>query len=123
MERRRWDRRDVRLTCYVATDGSGAHRVTGVSENISRRGILLRLHEEALAPDSIAVGGSATVDVELPAEHALAPRCMHCEGRVVRIASHNAEVEIAVRVDTMQFRTLGAEVLPFLIEGATHYIM
>lgn len=104
MERRRGDRREVRLTCYVGSPEMGVGRLTGVSENISRTGMLLTVPDCATLPESIEVGHATTVEVPLPVEHDLGPRSMHCEAKVVRIASLDEQIHIALRFKSRRFR-------------------
>ena len=123
MERRRDDRRDVRLTCYVGSPEMGVSRLTGISENISRSGMLLVVADCATLPQSIEVGNAATVEVPLPVEHDLGPRSMHCEAKVVRIASSDEQVHIALRFKSRGFRALERGSGPLTPASTPGYLM
>lgn len=123
MERRKRDRSDLKLVCHIGSPELGGQRLTGVSKNISRNGVLLRLRNGEVPPESIEVGRAATVELELPTDHPLEPRCIRCEGEVVRIASRNGGVEIAVQFSNMQFRTLTAALSDYRISMMPKYVM
>lgn len=109
--------------CYVQAPEIGAHQLVGISENISRSGILLTLKEDSSLADSIAVGLSATVEVELPAEHSLGPKCIRGEGRVVRVTCQDDEIQVAMRFRNLQFRNLGSGNALLAIEPTARYLM
>ena len=125
MERRKSDRRDVKLACRVASPALGGYRWHGTSENISRSGMLLSLEQNQLPVQWIEVGLPATVEVELPVEHTLGARCIHCEGRVVRVANEDEELQIAVRFSNMSFRDLRRAALSYVVsvEVPQKYLM
>ena len=123
MERRKRDRRDLKLICHFSSPGLGDHRLIGVSENISRNGMLLRLPEQNVTPDYVRVGRNVVVEVELPTEHSLAPRCMHCEGRVVRISNSDDNVEVALRFSSLEFRNLMQGLDAFGADTVSEYVM
>ena len=123
MERRKRDRSDLKLVCHIGSPTLGGERLTAVSENISRNGVLLRLDNRGIPPKSIEVGRTATVEMELPTEPPLEPRCIRCEGEVVRICSRNGEVEIAMQFNNVEFRALTKALSSYRIERMPKYVM
>ena len=102
MEQRSYPRFDVNAVCYLC--GLGHALSQGVTENISRGGLLLRL-ESRHAPIALPrIGDVVTVDVELPANHNFGQKYLRCRGSVVRIASaRQSPARIALSVSQMEF--------------------
>jgi hypothetical protein len=49
-----------------------------------------------------------TVEIELPANHGFAPKCIHCQGSVLRISEAGQEPRrVALNINYMQFRNIG----------------
>jgi hypothetical protein len=83
MDRRVHDRTKVQLSCSLTTPGDNPGPIVGVTENISRGGVLIRWTAQ---PDTIPLPNSGTylaVAVKLP----LGPRYLRCSGRVVRVST------------------------------------
>jgi len=74
-------------------------------ENISRTGLLLAWRGESGPAPLPVVGQVVTVEVELPANHAFNPKCIHCQGSVARLALEDRDCpRVAVRLNYMDFR-------------------
>ncbi len=95
---------EIKLRCHVTSPaiwGQG----TIYTENISRSGMLMawRNGDKPLALP--AVGQILTIEVELPAHHGFGPKCIHCQGTVLRVTeAGEGEARIALRVNYMDFR-------------------
>lgn len=78
-------------------------RYVGVTENISRVGVLILWDQEkAVLPQ---VGELLTVDLELPVNHTFGRKCMHCETTAVQVSpGENGAVRVALNIDRMEFR-------------------
>ena len=85
--------------------------------------MLLSVQCSELSSQWIRVGLPATVEVELPVEHTLGARCIHCEGRVVRVDSDKEEVQIALRFNNMSFRDARQPLPNYSLEVAHKYVM
>jgi hypothetical protein len=105
MNRRDSARMEVRLKCHVTSPLSWPPRVTGVTENISRSGILMLWQSEEPGASLPRIGEQVTVDIELPANHGFGQKCIHCQATVVRVTpvEKNA-ARVALNVNYMQFR-------------------
>lgn len=87
MNRRTKDRLDLQLLCRVGAEKvlskpSGATHSLGLTENLSRSGLLMRWLDAVALPD---VGTDLTVDIDLPVDASFGPRVMRCQATVVRI--------------------------------------
>ncbi len=81
---RRGVRYEVRLSCQVSSPGKVFADLTGVTQNMSRSGLLLELEQDESAARLPEVGQAARILLELP-RATLERRCVECLGRVVRI--------------------------------------
>jgi hypothetical protein len=105
MDRRVDSRLDVRLPCYVAFPSSNSRRFAGVTENMSRNGMLVSWRWEDLPEGLPRPGEVLTAEIELPASRHFGRRCMHCQVTVVRVATEEpGRARVAFRVNHMQFR-------------------
>ncbi len=78
----------------------------GVTENMSRSGILLVWNTDRVVTRLPKPGDLLTVDIELPASHSFGRRCMHCQAVVARVSTGEAGgPRVAVQVNQMQFRS------------------
>jgi hypothetical protein len=94
---------DVRLRCYAGSPKMKPPRYVGVTENISRVGILVLWDREQADPPH--VGELLTIDLELPANHTFGRKCMHCETTAVRVSSgEGSAARVALNIDRMEFR-------------------
>lgn len=73
-----------------------------LTENISRTGVLLAW--PAGSPPPPRPGQLVTVDIELPADHGFAPKCIHCQAVVVRVTpTDNDGHRVALGINYMKF--------------------
>lgn len=84
----------------------------GVTENISRNGVLLRWTGAAgFVP---RLGEAVRMDIELPANHEFGRKCIHCQGTVVRIFVPDGDApRVALAVSYMKFRDQGQTATAF----------
>lgn len=107
MDRRVDCRLDVRLPCYVAFPQSNARRFVGLTENMSRNGMLVAWSRENPPAELPRAGDVLTAEIELPASRHFGKRCMSCQATVVRVSAAAEEAgpaRVALRVNHMQFR-------------------
>ena len=107
MDRRADPRVEVRLPCHAVLPGTRARIFVGLTENISRSGVLLAWSEELGSSLLPQPGDFLTVDIELPANRSFGRRCMHCEAVVARVIEGDPEsgTRIALLVNQMSFRS------------------
>jgi len=78
-------------------------RYVGVTENISRGGVLVLWDRQKA--DLPQVGELLTVDLELPANHTFGRKSMHCETTAMRISTtDDGPARVALNTDRMEFR-------------------
>jgi hypothetical protein len=106
MDRRADPRVEVRLPCHVEFPKSKSRVFVGVTENMSRSGILVSWSADGLVTHLPKPGELLSVDIELPANHSFGRRCMHCQAVVARVsAGEKGEPIVALQVNQMQFRS------------------
>ncbi len=111
INRRETPRIDVRLKCHVTSPRVWANGCAGVTENISRSGLLMRWSAEQAGSRMPRVGDLITMELELPAHHDFPSKCIHCQGTVVRVSvSENEAPRVALNVNYMKFRDYGRRV-------------
>ncbi|MFB3776632.1 MAG: PilZ domain-containing protein [Bryobacteraceae bacterium] len=81
---RRGVRYEVRLQCQVYSPAKVFEDLTGVTQNMSRTGVLLSLEQTNASARLPEVGQAARIVLELP-RSAPERRCVECLGRVVRV--------------------------------------
>ena len=102
MEQRSYPRFEVSAVCHLNGLGHGPSQ--GVTENISRGGVLLRLESRHMPIALPRIGDVVTVDVKLPANRHFGQKYLRCRGAVVRIASaRRSPARIALSVSQMEF--------------------
>ena len=105
VNRRESHRVEIKLYCYVTSPAIWTRGAMHI-ENISRSGLLVVWRSDAGAISMPSVGQIVTVEVELPANHGFAPKCIHCQGAVARISNEDLECpRVAVRLNYMDFRS------------------
>jgi hypothetical protein len=105
INRRESPRIDIRLHCHVTSPAAWQHRATS-TENISRNGLAIAWGPVDGAGSLPRVGQILTVEIELPAHHGFGPKCIHCQGAVVRITEAGRDgAVVAVSVNYMDFRS------------------
>jgi hypothetical protein len=105
MDRRADPRVEVKLPCHVALARSKSRLFVGVTENMSRGGILVSWIADRLMSNLPKPGDLLTVDIELPANHSFGRRCMHCQVAVARVTATDKGARLAFQVHQMQFRS------------------
>lgn len=104
-DRREDFRLEVQLRCALTVSGGKLPgRFVGVTENISRRGILIQWTTEEQAPPLPQVAEQIALALEWPANGRPEPRSLYCWGNVVRVSTPAGEPpRVAVRVLRMEF--------------------
>lgn len=111
INRRETPRIEVKLTCYVSSPRVWSNGAVGVTENISRSGLLMLWNGKQTGSRLPRVGDLITMDIELPAHHDFPTKCIHCQGTVVRVSvGENEPPRIALNVNYMKFRDYGRQV-------------
>ncbi len=106
MDRRADPRIDVTLRCHALFAGSKSRIYVGLTQNISRSGLLLTWDENLAASTLPSLGDPLTVEIELPANRSFGSRCMRCEAVVTRVeAAPGAPRTVALRIEQMAFRS------------------
>ena len=106
MDRRADPRVEVKLPCHVAFPRSKSRLFVGVTENMSRGGILVSWSADRMLTNLPKPGDLLTVDIELPANHSFGRRCMHCQAVVAWVSAGEAGgARVAFQVNQMQFRS------------------
>ena len=101
MDRRTKQRIDLQLLCRLGTGAIRSTPLEGITENISRNGILMRWLDAVPLPE---VGAELTVEFSLPESEDFGPRVMRCETTVVRIKTGaNGQPAVALRIDGLRF--------------------
>jgi c-di-GMP-binding flagellar brake protein YcgR len=104
-ERRRTFRFSFRLSCRVFSPYHNFSEFAGITENVSRYGILVRLTNATPDKRLPMIGSSARILVDLPSDKGRPPKYLDCEGAVVRVGELvEGERELGFRVRRMQFR-------------------
>jgi hypothetical protein len=108
INRRETPRIDVKLKCHVSSPRVWSNGFVGVTENISRSGLLLLWNGKQVGSRLPRVGDLISMDIELPVHHDFPTKCIHCQGTVVRVsASENEAPRVALSVNYMKFRDYG----------------
>jgi hypothetical protein len=111
INRRDTPRIDVKLKCRVSSPRVWSEGFVGVTENISRSGLLLLWNGKQSGSRLPRVGDLITMDIELPAHHDFPSKCIHCQGMVVRVSvTENQAPHVALNVNYMKFRDYGRQV-------------
>lgn len=101
MDRRTKQRIDLQLLCRLGTDAIRSTPLEGITENISRDGILMRWLDAVPLP---AIGTSLTVEFSLPESEDFGPRVMRCETTVVRFENEGRKNQaVGLRIESLKF--------------------
>jgi hypothetical protein len=104
LDARRATRFDVQLTCRVSSPLQNFSRLSGVTLNMSRCGLLATFEEAAPLEPMPAIGQPARIILELPQSRSVPRRCLECLARVVRVAQEPASRQVAFDLRRFQFR-------------------
>jgi len=111
INRRETPRIDVRLNCRVSSPRVWSNGFVGVTQNISRSGLLVLWNGKESGSRLPRVGDLITMDIELPVHHDFPTKCIHCQGTVVRVSvTENEAPLVALNVNYMKFRDYGRSV-------------
>jgi len=111
INRRETPRIDVKLKCHVTSPRVWSNGFVGVTENISRSGLLLLWAAQQNGERLPRVGDLITMEIELPANHDFPSKCIHCQGTVVRVSVlENEPPRVALTVNYMKFRDYATRV-------------
>ena len=103
MNRRESPRMDVQLKCHVAQMKNWPQGLRGVTENISRNGVLMYCTDGS-AGEQLRVGEFVTVEIELPENPVFGRKCIHCQATIVRISGEKGHpFHVAFSVNQMKF--------------------
>jgi len=103
MNRRESPRMDVKLKCHVAPVKTWPQGISGITENISRNGVLM-LCAEGATGEQPRLGEVVTVEIELPENPVFGRKCIHCQATVVRVISEEGQpFRVAFSVNQMKF--------------------
>jgi hypothetical protein len=106
MERRRNARLEINLNCRLTSLRLGSQPLCGVTENMSRGEVIVRLAADQAAEDEPCVGDPMIVEIDLPANHAFGRKCMQCQTTVVRVSDSGAGVRhLVMRIHKMRFQS------------------
>ena len=104
---------DVKLKCHMAPVKGGPGGLSGVTENISRNGILMLCLTDR-SSDHPRIGETVTVEIELPENPVFGRKCIHCQATVVRIASEGDEpFRVAFNITQMKFTEYAGRISTF----------
>lgn len=107
MDRRTKQRLDLQLLGRMGQRSIRGGALQGITENISRDGILMRWCDGVPTPE---VGASLTVDFTLPESEGFGQRIMRCRTLVVRIGvAEDGHTQVAMRIDGISFTEADAD--------------
>ncbi len=110
MDRRLDPRVEIRLPCHVSPLSGKSRFFVGVTENMSRSGILVLWNARALSklPQP---GELLALEIELPASHTFGRRCIHCQVTAVRISKKKTSGSlVAFQINQMQFKSASTKI-------------
>ena len=85
------------------------------TENMSRSSALIAWRGADAELPVPSMGQIVTVEIELPAHHGFGPKCIHCQGTVMRIAASVEDFPlVALRVNYMDFRSFQCRIPAFV---------
>lgn len=102
-ELRRSTRYDVQLPCQASSPFKAFDRLSGVTANVSRNGLLLRLVGDPAPRTLPQLGHAARIVLRLPGEPSTEPRYVECLGRVVRVEEREDGRSVAFEFRRFQF--------------------
>jgi c-di-GMP-binding flagellar brake protein YcgR len=123
MNRRESPRMDVKLKCHVAPVKTSPHGLSGITENISRNGVLM-LCADTCSGEQPRIGEVVTVEIELPENPVFGRKCIHCQATVVRVTGESGQpFRVAFSVNQMKFTEYAASAaeLQGIEAGVSHF--
>jgi hypothetical protein len=84
------------------------------TQDISRNGVRIAWRADGGPAPRLVPGQLATVEIELPVNHAFGQKCIHCQGIVVRVSNADGESpSVSLRLNYMDFRSFGDTIRSF----------
>jgi hypothetical protein len=112
-DRRQEQRLDVQRPCKVRPAAAPAVEMTGITENVSRSGMLVKFENSVISDLLPAVGEGVRITFDLPRNANFTPRSLECTGRIVRASDKAGDrAELAVEVHTMRIRSRRKQASP-----------
>jgi hypothetical protein len=107
LERREHRRVNANLRCFRRAAPRAPGQYIGLTENLSRTGLLIHWEREPTDPELPGVGDQLILEVEWPVNRGFERRYLCCRGRVawVQPASTTGPALVAIRAHGMQFRS------------------
>ncbi len=105
---RRSLRYDVQLPCQASSPFRAFDVLRGVTANMSRNGLLLRLEPTSRSRTMPQLGHAARILLRLPGPAAALGRCVECLGRVVRVEDGGDTSSVAFEFRRFQFSETSA---------------
>ena len=102
-ELRRSLRYDVQLPCQASSPFRAFDRLRGVTANVSRNGLLLRLEGDPAPRAMPQLGHAARILLRLPGGAESRARFVECLGRVVRVEEREDARAVAFEFRRFQF--------------------
>jgi hypothetical protein len=107
MERRRNARLEINLRCRLTSLRLGGQPFEGVTENMSRGEVMVRLATEQGLQSLPLIGEPVIVEIDLPANHAFGRKCMQCQTTVLRVSSsETGGTNLTMRIHKMRFQSV-----------------
>jgi hypothetical protein len=105
MDRRVKERHELQLVCRFGTASILSAPYEGVTQNVSRDGILMHWLHGVPLPEP---GDSLNVEVDLPSGSDFGPRVMRCVTTVVRIVDGKTGIPlVGLRINKVRFTRPG----------------
>ncbi len=105
IDRRQEPRHAVERPCRIALESPPSDELTGVTTNLSRSGMLVRVAPLTMLGELPRIGEQARVVIDLPPSEKFAPRTLECFVRVVRAeGSADDAPALAFEVQRMHIR-------------------
>ena len=96
---------EIRMRCQVRMRGGRGEQFTGITEDMSREGILVHLNHSENPHHFPLVGDIVSIIVDLPESQSTTPRCLYCDAVAVRVEdAANGARRVAFRIDRMSFQ-------------------
>jgi hypothetical protein len=104
---------EINLNCRLTSLRLGSQPLTGVTENMSRGEVMVRLAADLPAEATPVVGDPLIVEIDLPANHAFGRKCMQCQTTVLRVAGSEADsARLILRIHKMRFQSCAEAGIP-----------
>lgn len=103
-ERRQGIRFPLKLICQVTFPFKNQCSFSGVTENLSRDGVLIRVRRENTHESSLRAGDWVRIALHLPDGESLPQRYLGCEATLSRVSDGGPDaLYLAFRIDQMDF--------------------